>query len=556
MSTKISRRQFNKTMVSGAAGLMLGFQLSNRFNVIIRNGLIIDGMGTSPVRRDLGITGNKIAAIADLENATADTIIDAEGMAVSPGFIDIHTHTDMELLANPNGESKIRQGITTEVSGNCGYSPFPLDEADLSDLDDNALEKYGFHINWKNIDGFLRTLEEERISMNYATFTGHGNLRAFVMGKNDVQPTASQMKSMKEMLAKSMENGSLGLSSGLEYAPGSYAGTEELIELSRVVAKRGGVYATHMRNEDDRVEEAVREALRICREAEVSLQISHLKACNQVNWYKVDGLIRMIDEASQSGLPVHADRYPYTAWSTGLSSLLPLWSRQGDTEDVLARLNDSKLLPEIRKYADTRSQNIGGWDRFLINSCVSPANKKFEGKSIQECAEITNKKPFEFVRQLLIEEKNRVDITGFAMNEENLKKVLASPLVMVGSDGSVAAPYGPLSKSKPHPRFYGTFPRVLGKYSREEKIFDLSTAVRKMTSMPADKLGLKYRGRLQQGYFADIVIFNPKTVIDKATYVDPHQYPAGIAYVLVNGKITIAEGEHTGAHAGAVLRKS
>ncbi|MEJ2634382.1 MAG: D-aminoacylase [Calditrichia bacterium] len=556
MEKNINRRQFNKTLLSGAAGFMLGFRLNNRFNVIIKNGLIIDGAGGPAVLQDIGITGDRIAAIGDLKDAAADTIIDADGMAVSPGFIDIHTHTDIELLVNPDGEGKIRQGITTEVSGNCGYSPFPLNDADYSELDAAIFEKYGFHINWKEIGGFLEALEENGISLNYATFTGHGNLRAFVMGKNDAQPTPEQMKSMKDVLARSMEKGSLGLSSGLEYAPGSYAKTEELIELSRVAAKRGGVYATHMRNEDDRVEEAVREALRICREAEVSLQISHLKACNKVNWYKADSLIRMIEDASQSGLPVHADRYPYTAWSTGLSSLLPLWSRQGDTEDVLARLNDPKLLPKIREYADTRSKNIGGWDRFLINSCYSPENKKFEGKSIEECAGMTNKTPFEFVRQLLIEEKNRVDITGFAMDEGNLKKVLASPLVMIGSDGSVAAPYGPLSRSKPHPRYYGTFPRVLGKYSREEKVFDLPTAVKKMTSMPAEKLGLKGRGRLREGYFADVVVFNPETVIDRATYIEPHQYPAGIEYVLVNGKITIAKGEHTGAHAGSVLRKS
>lgn len=556
MSEKITRREFIKTSAIVTAGLMVGCSVRNRFNVIIKNGQLLDGLGSPPLKTDLGMNGDKITAIGNLQTATADVVIDAGGLAVSPGFIDIHTHTDVELLVNPNGESKIHQGVTTEISGNCGYSPFPLNDLDFTELDESTFKRYGIHINWRDTAGFLDALEQKGTSLNYATFTGHGNLRAFVVGKNDVQPTPEQMAEMKKVLAQSIEAGSLGLSTGLEYTPGSFAKTDELTELCKVVAIYSGVYSTHMRNEDDRVEEAIEEALQVCRGANVSLQISHLKAGNKVNWYKVDNMLKMIHDASAAGLPVHADRYPYTAWSTGLTNLLPLWSRQGSTDDLIARLNDKNIIPKLRDFSENKSRNIGGWDRYVISSCFTSENKKFEGKSILECARVTGKLPFEFIRNLLIEERARVSIIGFAMSEENLRKVLTSPLMMIGSDGNARAPYGLLSKSKPHPRGYGTFPRLLGRYARDENFFDLTTAVKKMTSMPAQKLGLKQRGQLSKGYFADIVVFNLETVIDNATFSEPHQYPTGIEYVLVNGKITIRQGEHTGEHAGVVLRKS
>jgi N-acyl-D-amino-acid deacylase len=556
MSRNIKRREFIKTGLVISAGIVAGCSLRNRFDIIIKNGMVSDGSGNPFAKTDLGIKGERITAMADLSTASADDVIDASGLMVSPGFIDIHTHTDTELLVNPNAESKIHQGITTEVSGNCGYSPFPLNDNDFGELDEELFTKKGYHITWRNIEGFLKALEERKISLNYVTLTGHGMLRSFVVGRNDVAPTAQQMETMKKLLEDTLQNGSFGLSTGLEYAPGSYAKTGELIELSRVVSRQGGIYATHMRNEDDRVEEAVQEALDICREAEVSLQISHLKACNKNNWHKVDHLLEMIRTASEKGMPVHADRYPYNAWSTGLSALLPLWAREGETREMMARLLDPEVSPKIKEYAENRARNIGGWDRLVINSCFSEENKQFEGKSILEGSESSGLSPFEFIKKLMIEEKSRVDIMGFAMDEGNLKKVLASPLVMVGSDGSAVAPYGKLAEGKPHPRFYGTFPRVLGKYSREEQLFRMETAIKKMTSQPADKLGLKQRGRLQNNYYADVVIFNPATVIDRATYVAPHQYPEGIEYVIVNGKITIRQGEHTGAHAGRVLRRA
>lgn len=550
----MNRRTFVKTLAAGTLGVLYGCYINDQFNVIIKNGTVIDGSGGKAFQSDVGIIGDKIAAIEDLKNATANVIIDGRGLVISPGFIDIHTHTDIELLVNSNAESKILQGVTTEVSGNCGDSLFPLNEIDFQEEDANIFEKYGFHVDWKNIDGFLRRLEDQKTSINYATFTGQGRLRSCVVGKNDIPATAEQLNQMKKILHRSMEYGSFGLSSGLEYAPGSYGSITELVELNKVVAKNNGVYSTHIRDEGDFVEEAVQEALTICKETGVSLQISHLKACNQPNWGKIDHVLEMIHTASQSGMPVHADRYPYIAYGTGLTIFLPLWSRQGSTEEIIARLNDKTQIPKIEEYAEKRGQDIGGWDRVVISSCFSEKNKKWEGKSIEACANELGITPLEFVRTILIEEENRVQIVGFAMDEQNLKKVLSSSLVMIGSDGNAVAPYGKLGEGKPHPRYYGTFPRVLGKYSRDEKIFDLPAAVMKMTSMPAKKLGIPKRGLIAKDYYADIVIFNPETVIDNATFEKPHQFPTGIEYVIVNGKLTVKNGKHTGAQTGAVLR--
>ncbi|MCK4560991.1 MAG: D-aminoacylase [Calditrichia bacterium] len=554
MKKSMTRRTFAKTTALAMAGIFVGCSVKNRYDVIIKNGMILDGFGTPGMTKDLGIVGDKISVLDNLGEATADLIIDATDLVVAPGFIDIHTHTDVELLVDPRGVSKVMQGVTTEVSGNCGYSPFPVNESDLKEMNERLNEKYGITANWNDINGFLSALEKSKISINYATFTGHGSLRGYVVGKNDVVPTAEQMDKMKAVLEESIKAGSFGLSTGLEYAPGSYADTEELIELSKVVAANGGIYNTHMRNEDDTVIEAIEEALRICKEAEVSVEIAHLKACNKSNWHKVEKMLELISQANDQGLPVKADRYPYIAYGTGLSTFLPLWSRQGDTDDVLARLNDKNQIKKIEEYAISRGTRIGGWDRVMISSCRTDENKIWEGKSIQECAIESGTSEFEFIRQLLINERLGAGIVGFAMDEDNLKKVLSSPFVMIGSDGNAVAPDGKLATGKPHPRFYGTFARVLGKYCREEKCFDLPTAVKKMTTMPAEKLGIKKRGSIVRDNFADITIFNPNTVIDKATFTDPHQTAQGIEYVLVNGKVIVEKGKHSGIRSGSVLR--
>lgn len=556
MNEKITRRQFivNTSVVS--TGFILGFTVKNQFDTIIKNGSIIDGSGKKAFKADLGIIGNQIKAIGDLSSSSADKFIDAKNMLVSPGFIDIHTHTEIELLVNSKAESKIRQGVTTEVGGNCGSSPYPLNDKDFENYKKKMKERYDLDVEWKNIDGFFDSLENHKIALNFASFTGHSDLRAFAVGRYDEKPTTEQMKLMKEMLAKSMEYGSFGLSTGLEYTPGSYAETPELIELSKTAAEYGGIYNTHMRNEDDTIEDAIQEALEICGKAGIPLEIAHLKVANPNNWHKIDKVLEMIEDARANGLPVTADRYPYNAYATGLSTFLPQWSRQGSNNEIVKRLKDKSQLPKIREYAESRGNRIGGWDNVVISAMSKPDNKKYEGMSIKEGAKSESVEPFEFVRNLLIEERTGGGIVGFAMKEENLKKILSQEYVMVGSDGNATAPYGKLGSGKPHPRFYGTFPRVLGKYARDEKLFSFETAVKKMTSMPAEKLGIKKRGYLKKNYFADVVIFDPKTVIDGATFVNPKQYPKGIDYVIVNGEIVINKGNHTNKLPGNVLRHS
>lgn len=554
MSNRLTRRQFIKTGSMATLGLSLGCSVKPRFDVIIKNGMIYDGTGSPPVKMDIGIAGDRIAAVDLLKNAKAARVIDATNHAVCPGFIDIHTHTDVELLVNPKAESKVRQGVTTEVAGNCGTSPFPLNDADFEEYRKNIFDRYSIDVTWRELDGFFNALEEKGSSINYATLTGHGDLRSYVVGKNDVQPGPEQMIRMKDQLRKTIEQGSFGLSTGLEYAPGSYAETAELIELSKVVAEYDGLYATHMRSEDDFVEEALEEALKIGKESGVTVQVSHLKACNPKNWHKTEHLLRHIQEAIDMGLPVMADRYPYIAYGTGLTIFLPLWSRQGTTDEILERLGDQEQVKKMKPHIEARGQRIGGWEKVVISSCFTEKNKALEGLSIAEASDQNKMEPCKFIASLLIEERNRVSIVGFAMDEGNLCDVLSAPFVMVGSDGNAVAPYGKLSSGKPHPRFYGTFPRVLGKYAREEHIFELSTAIKKMTSMAAGQLGLKKRGKIAPDYFADIVVFNPEQVIDKATFTEPHQYPEGIAHVLVNGAITITKGGHTGEVPGKMLR--
>ncbi|RMF09126.1 MAG: D-aminoacylase [Candidatus Neomarinimicrobiota bacterium] len=472
---------------------------------------------------------------------------------VAPGFIDIHTHTDVELLVNPKGESKIRQGVTTEVSGNCGSSPFPLTSRGLEELNDYYRRKYGLEVTWENLDGFFRRLKRVGLGLNYATFTGQGDLRNAVVGPNDVPATPEDVRAMEALLAESMEMGSLGLSTGLEYAPGSYATTEELTTLCQTVARYGGVYATHMRNEDDFVEEAITEALTISRGAGVPLQISHLKACNRSNWEKIDRILDYLEPICRQE-PVSADRYPYDAWGTGLSSFIPLWARQGTTEEVMNRLLVPEQQRKILAYARDRAQRIGGWDRVWISSCSLEENRACEGKSIAQIAAERKQSPEDVVKTLLLEERLHVGVVGFAMKEENLEKVLQAPFVMIGSDGNAVAPYGVLGQGKPHPRFYGTFPRVLGRYVREKQVLSLPAAIQKMTSLPARKLGLNDRGEIAIGKKADLVLFDPATVRDQATYTDPHRYPVGIPTVIVNGQLTLHNGRHTGVLAGEILR--
>jgi len=535
----MNRRTFLKNSVIAGATVGLGFQYScnisvkNRFETIIANGLIYAGDGKAPIKADIGISDGKIVAIGKLGNS-CDKYIDAANMAVSPGFIDIHTHTDTKFHSCPFGDSRIYQGITTDIGGNCGSSPSP--GADGGSIKD-----------------FYSKLEELKIGINYKSFTGQGTLRNVVAGANNVEATPEQIVRMKSLLSDEMEAGSLGLSSGLEYTPGSFASKSEITELCKVVAKYNGLFAIHLRNEDDRVEEALQEAIDIAKDSGVRLQIAHLKAQNAANWHKAPDLLKMIEKAESEGIDIAFDRYPYIAFSTGLSNFIPLDLRQGTTNEIVERLKNDKIAKKIGEHATPRFTKLGGLQNIVITSGRNENNAQYIGKNLLECSEISGLEPWAFVRQLLIEENNSVSMVVFAMTEDNVKLFLSHRLGMPASDGSLFSPVGPLSQSMPHPRSYGTFPRFIGKYCRDEKLMDLSDAIHKCTGLPASRLNLKNRGLLIPNYYADIVIFNPDTIIDTATYSEPHQFPKGIEHVFVNGQHAIESGEGKNVFSGKIL---
>jgi N-acyl-D-amino-acid deacylase len=524
------------------------------YDLIIRNGRIIDGTGAGWFEGDVAIKAGKIAAVGKLSSETATRIIEAQGQAIAPGFIDMHTHSDAPILANPKAESKVRQGVTLEVIGNCGSSLAPLFGSAIETCQ-KALANLDVKLTWDTMGGYMDAVDAAKPSINIAPLIGLGTLRRGVVGNDNRSATADEMVQMQKAIAQAMQEGAFGVSSGLIYPPGSFADLPELIELSKAAAQAGGFYATHMRNEDDRLEEAVAEAIAIGEGAGIPVQISHHKAVKPANWGKIVSTLKMIDSARERGIEVSADQYPYIAGSTGLATAIPLWAHDGGPKALLARLQDPAVRAKIRAEIEAEPTIGGGWDRIVAMRFRQDRNKKFEGKNCVEIGQMRGQTPVDAVMDILIEENLETGQIIFGMCEEDVHTVMRHPLVMVGSDGSTIAPYGVTGLGKPHPRSYGTFPRVLAKYVREEKVLTLEEAVRKMTSLTARKLGLWDRGLIRPGMVADIVVFNPQTVQDVATFDDPHQYPAGIPFVVVAGEVVIDSGDHTGATPGKALRK-
>ncbi|MDR4509027.1 MAG: D-aminoacylase [Candidatus Brocadiaceae bacterium] len=524
------------------------------FDLVIKNGTILDGTGMPRKNMDLGIKGDKIELVDTQIPEKNFAILDAEGMMVVPGFVDMHSHSDFLWLIHPESSSKIYDGVTTEICGNCGLSAFPLRGAVLGKRS-RGLERYGITITWRTAKEFYARAESEKSSINRAFLAGHGNIRACVIGYENRKPDEREMLDMKNDLEEAMNEGAYGLSSGLVYPPGCYAKTEELVELCKTVRNYGGLYTTHIRDEGDDVENALAEAIEIARTSGVKLQVSHLKTMGNRNWCKINTMKTIIENAIHEGLDVTCDRYPYIAAATDLDVVLPQWVYEGGTEVQVKRMKNRDIRKRIEQEVSSRCDSTF-WNGIMISAVHSKKNKWMEGETISQIAKYLRKKPIETVLDVLIDENTRVDSFLFCMTEQNLEKILYWDFVFIGSDSSVRSNRGVLSKSKPHPRSYGTFSRILGKFCREKRLISEEVAVQKMTGLPAQKIGLDKRGLIKEGYYADITIFSPEKIIDKSTYLDPHQYSEGIEYVLVNGKITVRKGLHTGVMNGRILKNS
>jgi N-acyl-D-amino-acid deacylase len=522
------------------------------FDILIKNGCVVDGTGSPARMQDIGIRGDTISAVGNLDTRASREIVMAQGHLVCPGFIDMHSHSDFNLLVQPAGRGKIYQGVTTEVCGNCGASGAPLAGPALEQRR-KSLSAIGVNITWSTMHEYVALLERRQLYCNVVPLIGHGNVRGSVLGYENRMPSAEELEQMKHLVEEGMDAGAWGLSSGLFYPPGVYADAEEIVSLAKIVASCGGIYASHIRSEEDLVVEAIEEALRIGREARISVQISHLKTMGEKNWHKLPLIFEKIEDAVQDGVDVAADRYPYTAASTDLDALLPAWACAGGIDAELARLRQEHERSKIFSWilADRDAEQV--FSKVRISRVFTERNKPHEGRTVAEAAEVLNKSIQDTFFDLLIEEQLRVGAIFFSMSEDNLQKIYQKDYVMIGSDSAVWDIEGPLGEGKPHPRGFGTFPRVLKKYVFEHKVLSLEQAIKKMTGQPAAKIGLKDRGFIKEGYKADLVILNKETVSDRATYENPHQFPAGISHVMVNGRWAIRDAIATGIFPGKVL---
>ena len=544
--------------VGAIAYSQLGVEPAPKYDLIISNGIVYDGSGGEGRRVDVAVADDRIAAIGDLSLAAADEYIDADGKAVTPGFINVLSWAVETLIEDGNGESDVRQGVTTEVFGE-GVSWGPV-KPEMKDYAEQRQGDIKYPIEWTTLGGYLEYLETRGVSPNVASFMGATTARVSVLGYENRAPNAEELAEMQALVAEAMEEGALGVGSSLIYAPAAYAETDELIALMQTAAEYGGMYISHLRSEGDRFEEAVDELITIARESGAPAEIYHLKAAGTKNWPKMDRVIAKIEAARAEGLNITTDMYTYTAGATGLDAMMPPWVQEGGYEAWAERLKDplirEQLIVEIATPQNWENLYLaaGGADKLLLIGFKNEELKPLTGKSLAEVAAMRGKGPIETAMDLVIEDGSRVGTAYFIMSEENIRKKIALPYMSFGSDAGAPAPNPPFTLSGAHPRAYGNFARVYAKYVREEGVLTLGEAVRKMTSLPAENLKLKERGRLQEGYFADIVIFDPETIQDHSTFDDPHQYSTGVNDVWVNGVQVLKGGEHTGARPGRALR--
>ena len=521
-----------------------------RADLVLRGANVFDGTGREVREIDVAVTGDRITAVGNTLPA-GSLEIDLRGFALAPGFIDIHSHADLSLLVNNKAESRIRQGITLEVVGQDGGSIGPWSDAGFEDTRNRYRSSYGIEIDFRDPTGFLDRIDRERPAVNVATMVGNGALRGLIVGNSDRPATDAEMSKMKALLAEQITGGCIGLSSGLEYTPSGLADEAELVQLAAVLRGSGYPYASHMRNEDDRLLGAVEEALHVGRLADVPVQISHLKAQGQRNYWKADAALKLIEQARAVGVDVHFDRYPYTAYATGLSNLY----RTGGNQACLRRLRDPESASRLEKACRDKVALLGDWNSVQISS-TGASTAWARGGLLGDLARTRGVEAYALTLELLEANSGSVGMIGHGMSEENTAKILAHPLGMLCSDGGSYAPYGPLSGGSPHPRGYGSFPRLLGHYVRDSRALTLETAIHKVTQMPARKLRLQDRGIIEPGAFADLVAFDPATIADQATFDNPHQYPIGVPLVIVNGVVTLRVGEHTGDLGGRGVRGS
>ncbi len=527
------------------------------FDVIIKGGTVYDGSGRRPVKADVGIRGDRIVAVGDLSRANAATIVDATGLAVAPGFINMLAHSESSLIVDPRSLSEIKQGVTTQIFGELSMGP--LNDQMKRRLRDQQGD-VKFDIEWTTLAEYLQYLEKRGIPQNVASFIGAATIREYVIGLEDKPPTAAQLDQMRELVRREMEAGALGITTALIYPPAFFAKTEELIELCKVAAKYKGKYTTHMRSEGNQLIEAVQETIRISREAGLPAEIYHLKASGQPNWSKMDQVISMIEKARRQGVQISADMYTYPAGGTGLDASMPPWVFDGGRDAAYKRLQDpatrKKIADAIRTPTD-EWENLyllaGSPDRILLAGFRSEKLKPLTGKTLAEVARMRGEDPVETIMNLVLEDRSRIGTIYFLMSEDNIKKQIRQPWVSFGSDAASIAPEGNFLKSAAHPRAYGNFARLLGKYVREEKVISLAEAVRRLSGLPATNLGLDHRGFLKPGMFADVVVFDPQTIADRATFENPHQLAVGVKDVFVNGVQVLKDGEHTGAKPGKAL---
>ena len=525
------------------------------FDLLIKNVHIVDGTGAPWFRGDLAVQDGKISAMGARLWGEAKQTVDGQGGVLAPGFIDIHSHSDFSLLSDGSGESKLLQGVTTDIGGNCGVGPAPV-VAERVEL----LKKYVSFLNnslefdWRTFADFLSKIEENSPAINFGSLVGHGTLRIAAMGFDDREPTHAEMEHMKRLLAESMEEGAFGVSSGLIYPPGCYSKADELVEIAKVAARYGGMYETHMRDEDDNLLESIEESADIARRANIPVQIAHHKVCGRLNWGKGRLAQGRIEELRREGLDIANDQYPYNATATTITTMFPNWAHEGGVDMLIARLKDPEMKGLVRREVlDTMERLDKRWEDVVIARIKHEENKIYEGLNLLEAAQRAGREenPCDFMFELVIAEDGTIPVVCYAMDEEDIKAIMVSPLTVIGSDGSAV----PIDRpGKPHPRTFGTFARVLKKYALEEGLFSLEEAIRKMTSLPAMRMGIMDRGMLRPGFAADLVLLDLAILQDTATYAEPKQGPRGIEKVWVNGVLAVDAGQVTGQRAGQVLR--